>query len=107
MAISPDDLKALEPSAFEQLVAQMLVGSGFRNVVALGGSGDEGIDLRAEWLEELPTGDSRMTVWACRSSGGAAVAASNARRHTVRSATGVTPTLALYEGLQPRTEVGP
>ena len=64
MDISTDDLKALAPSAFEQLIAQMLVASGFRNVVALAGSGDEGIDLRAEWLEELPTGDSRMTLWA-------------------------------------------
>jgi hypothetical protein len=48
-----------------ELVCQYLLAeSGFRNVVSLGGSGDEGIDLRAEWLEELPTGDSRMTVWA-------------------------------------------
>ena len=64
MKVTPQDLKSLTPDAFEQLVAQVLSSSGFRNVVALGGTGDEGIDLRAEWLEELPTGDSRMTVWA-------------------------------------------
>lgn len=64
LKVTPDHLKSLTPQAFEQIVAQLLAARGFRNVVSLGGSGDEGIDLRAEWLEELPTGDSRMTVWA-------------------------------------------
>lgn len=64
MQVTPDDLRALTPIGFEQAIAQLLVACGFRNVVSLGGSGDEGIDLRAEWLEELPTGDSRMTLWA-------------------------------------------
>lgn len=64
MQVSRNDLISLTPDDFEQVIAQLLVAGGFRNVVSLGGSGDEGIDLRAEWLEELPTGDSRMTVWA-------------------------------------------
>jgi CHAT domain-containing protein len=64
MLVTLNDLRSLTPDAFEQLVAQLLKASGFRNVMSLGGSGDEGIDLRAEWLEELPTGDSRMTIWA-------------------------------------------
>jgi CHAT domain-containing protein/restriction endonuclease len=64
MLVTRDDLQSLTPDAFERLIAQLLVASGFRNVVGLGGSGDEGIDLRGEWLEELPTGDTRLTVWA-------------------------------------------
>ena len=46
MKATPHDLKSLAPYFFEQLVAQLLSASGFRNVVALEESGDEGIDLR-------------------------------------------------------------
>jgi hypothetical protein len=58
--VTPEALKSLTPDAFEQLVASLLAATGFRNVVSLGGSGDEGIDLRAEWLEELPTIQPRV-----------------------------------------------
>jgi hypothetical protein len=64
MIVSADHLKALLPAEFEALIAQLLGAGGLRNVIGLGGTGDEGIDLRAEWLEELPTGGSRLTVWA-------------------------------------------
>lgn len=62
--ISVDDIQKLAPDRFEMLIARLLEISGFSNVVSIGGTGDEGIDLRAEWVEQLPTGDKRTTIWA-------------------------------------------
>lgn len=64
MKVTSDDLKSLDPDDFERLIAHLLVAYGLQNVRRLIGGGEEGIDLRAEWLEDLPTGDSRMTLWA-------------------------------------------
>jgi len=64
MLITLDELCKLDPGQFEVLVAGLMEEAGFHNVLAFGGSGDEGIDLRAEWPEELPTGGHRETVWA-------------------------------------------
>jgi HJR/Mrr/RecB family endonuclease len=64
MSIDLDSLRALDPDRFELLVAEMLELSGFHNVVPFGGTGDEGIDIRAEWLEQLPTGDVLSRIWA-------------------------------------------
>lgn len=64
MIVSVEEIQKLSPDDFELLIARLLVASGFANVVPIGGTGDEGIDLRAEWAEKLPTGDVRMTLWA-------------------------------------------
>jgi hypothetical protein len=65
MRITPDELYDLDSGRFEMLVAGLLMeAGGFHNELALGGAGDEGVDLRAEWLENLPTGGQRQTVWA-------------------------------------------
>src|SRR5262245_36013771 len=64
MNLSLGDLQSLPPNEFERLVARLLEAHGFRNVLPLGASGDEGIDIRAEWVEELPTGDTRTTLCA-------------------------------------------
>lgn len=64
MAVTLTDLQTLLPERFEALIAGLFEAKGFRNVMQLGGSGDEGIDLRAEWMEELPSGHTRTTLWA-------------------------------------------
>lgn len=64
MRINLESLKTLDPARFELLVAELLELSGFYNVVVFGGTGDEGVDIRAEWLEKLPTGDVLSTLWA-------------------------------------------
>jgi len=64
MKITLEALKALAPARFELLIAELLELTGFYNVVPFGGTGDEGIDIRAEWLEQLPTGDKLPTLWA-------------------------------------------
>jgi len=64
MKISLESLRALDPKRFELLVAELLELSGFHNVVTFGGTGDEGVDIRAEWLDKLPTGDVLSTLWA-------------------------------------------
>ncbi len=64
MEINIEALKALSPARFELLVAELLELRGFHNVVTFGGTGDEGIDIRAEWLDSLPTGDMLPTLWA-------------------------------------------
>ena len=61
---TPDQLREMDPEAFERFVGRLLELRGFSNVLHLGGTGDEGVDLRAEWLMELPTGGHRSTVWA-------------------------------------------
>ncbi len=61
---SVDQIKSLEPEAFEQFIGRLLEIRGFSNVLRLGGTNDEGIDLRAEWQMELPTGGLQSTVWA-------------------------------------------
>jgi len=58
-----ETLRSLDPARFEQLIAELMELSGFQNVVVLGGSGDEGIDIRAEWPQHLPTGDTLTTSW--------------------------------------------
>jgi hypothetical protein len=62
--IGLSDLQGLTPHTFEMLVAELLELGGFQNVVLLGGPGDEGVDIRAEWREALPTGDVLTTTWA-------------------------------------------
>ncbi len=64
MGITLEDLRKLDPQRFELLVGALMQECGFQNVLAFGGTGDEGIDLRAEWMEALPTGKHRHTVWA-------------------------------------------
>lgn len=64
MPLTLGNLRALPPGRFEVLVAELMELSGFQNVVLLGGSGDEGIDIRADWPETLPTGDTLSTTWA-------------------------------------------
>jgi hypothetical protein len=64
MPVTLTDLQAVTPERFEALISGLLDTKGFRNVLPLGGSGDEGIDLRAEWVEDLPSGHTRMTLWA-------------------------------------------
>jgi len=63
-SIRVSDLHRLEPEPFERFVARVLEISGFSNVLNIGGPGDEGIDLRAEWILDLPTGGKQTTVWA-------------------------------------------
>ncbi len=63
-SISIADLQSIPPDSFELLVGQLLESAGLTNVVILGGSGDGGFDIRAEWRHALPTGQERPTVWA-------------------------------------------
>ena len=64
MKINLSSLKNLNPARFELLIAELLELNGFHNVVAFGGTGDEGVDIRAEWFETLPTGNVLSTLWA-------------------------------------------
>lgn len=63
MSVDLRDIRTLEPGRFEQLVAALLDLEGFENVVAFGGGGDSGFDIRAEWPNRLPSGDTLSTVW--------------------------------------------
>jgi CHAT domain-containing protein len=62
--VTVEDIQKLDPDRFELLVARLLEESGLSNVLPIGGTGDEGIDLRAEWFLELPTGDTQTSYWA-------------------------------------------
>ncbi len=62
--ITIEDLQGMDPDDFERFVGRAMELEGFFNVLPSGGTGDEGIDLRAEWSVKLPTGDQQHTIWA-------------------------------------------
>lgn len=55
-----DELLALTPTQFEEAIARLLVGQGYRDVERVGGAGDQGIDLRCK------DASGRSTIVQCK-----------------------------------------